>query len=194
MVSGPSGVGKGTVCTYLTQQYPEVFLSVSATSRKPRPGEIEGVHYFFKTPEEFQRMIENGEFLEYAHYVSSSYGTPKAPCLEHLERGEDVLLEIEVQGGKRVKEQLPETVMIFVAPPSFVELESRLRGRGTEEEGAVSKRLARAREELAKMRQYDYIVINRTVEQTASEIRAILLAERRKTENVIDDIERELKI
>ena len=164
VVSGPSGVGKGTVCSYLTEKYDDFFLSISATSRAPRPNEQEGVHYYYKTQEEFDAMIENDELLEYARYVGKSYGTPKAPCMEHIENGENVILEIEVQGGMKVKEKEPETIMIFVVPPSMEELEARLRGRGTEAEEVIIQRLERAKTELLLMKDYDYIVVNNSVE------------------------------
>ena len=194
VVSGPSGVGKGTICTYLTEKYDDFFLSVSATSRQPRPNEVDGVHYHFKTPEQFKKMIENDEFLEYAGYVDKFYGTPKAPCYEHIEKGINAILEIEVQGGMKVKEKEPDTVMIFVVPPSMEELESRLRGRGTETEEVILQRLARAKEELLQMKAYDYIVVNNSVEEAAEQIRNILNSESLKTKNMINMVEKELKL
>lgn len=192
VVSGPSGVGKGTICTYLTEKYDDFFLSISATSRSPRPNEVDGVHYHFKTLEEFKKMIDNDEFLEYAGYVDKFYGTPKAPCYEHIEKGINAILEIEVQGGMKVKEKEPDTVMIFVVPPSMEELEARLRGRGTETEEVILQRLARAKEELLQMKNYDYIVVNNSVEEAAEQIRNILNSESLKTKNMINMIEKEL--
>jgi len=194
VVSGPSGVGKGTICTYLTEKYADFFLSVSATSRSPRPNEVDGVHYHFKTPEEFKKMIDNDEFLEYAGYVDKFYGTPKAPCYENIEKGINAILEIEVQGGMKVKKKEPDTVMIFVVPPSMEELEARLRGRGTETEEVILQRLARAKEELLQMKDYDYIVVNNSVEEAAEQIRSILNSESLKTKNMLDIVERELKL
>ena len=194
VVSGPSGVGKGTICTYLAEKYDDFFLSVSATSRQPRPNEVDGVHYHFKTPEQFKEMIENDEFLEYAGYVDKFYGTPKAPCYENIEKGINAILEIEVQGGMKVKEKEPDTVMIFIVPPSMEELESRLRGRGTETEEVILQRLARAKEELLEMKNYDYIVVNNSVEESAEQIRNILNSEGLKTKNMIDMVEKELKL
>lgn len=194
MVSGPSGVGKGTICSYLADKYDDFFLSVSATSRLPRPNEQEGVHYYFKTQEEFDRMIENDELLEYARYVGKSYGTPKAPCMNHIENGENVILEIEVQGGMKVKEKQPDTVMIFVVPPSMEELEDRLRGRGTESEEVIIQRLERARTELLLMKDYDYIVVNKSVEETAEQVRSIIIAEGLRTKNIINNIKKELEL
>lgn len=194
MVSGPSGVGKGTVCAELVKHNPNIFLSVSATSRAPRPGEEEGVHYYFKTQQEFDRMIENDELLEYAKYVTSTYGTPKAPCLAQMEQGNDVILEIEVQGGMKVKEKYPQTVMIFVVPPDMESLEERLRGRGTEDEAVVQKRLERAREEFALIEHYDYFLVNDTVENAVSVLKSIITAERYKKENFLHTLKEELKL
>ena len=194
VISGPSGVGKGTICTYLAEKYDDFFLSVSATSRQPRPNEVDGVHYHFKTPEQFKEMIANDEFLEYAGYVDKFYGTPKAPCYEHVEKGINAILEIEVQGGMMVKEKEPDTVMIFIVPPSMEELESRLRGRGTETEEVILQRLARAKEELLQMKNYDYIVVNNSVEEAAEQIRNILSSESLKTKNMINMVEKELKL
>jgi len=174
VVSGPSGVGKGTVCKYLAEKDSNIFLSISATSRLPREGEIDGVHYYFKTPDEFDRMIENDEFLEYAKYVTSTYGTPSAPCDENLNKGKNVVLEIEVQGGMKVKEKRKDTIMIFIIPPTLEDLEKRLRGRGTESEEMIQKRLKRAQEELLLIDKYDYIVTNDTVENAAECIKKII--------------------
>ena len=192
VVSGPSGVGKGTICTYLAQKYDDFFLSVSATSREPRPGEKDGVHYYFKTQNEFDSMIDNDELFEYARYVGKSYGTPKAPCVEHILNGDNVILEIEVQGGMTVKKKEPDTVMIFVVPPSMEELEQRLRGRGTEPEDIIAQRLKRATDELLLMKDYDYIVVNNSVEETAEQIRCIMIAEGKKTKNSFENIKEEL--
>lgn len=194
IVSGPSGVGKGTICDYLVEKYDDFFLSISATSRAPRSNEKEGVHYYFKTQEEFDKMIENDELLEYARYVDKSYGTPKAPCMEHIERGENVILEIEVQGGMKVKEKEPDTIMIFVVPPSIEELEQRLRGRGTESEEVIVQRLGRAKVELLLMKDYDYIVVNNSVEEAAEQIRSIIISEGLKTNKIINNVKKELKI
>lgn len=192
VVSGPSGVGKGTICNYLTEKYDDFFLSVSVTSRLPRPNEIDGIHYHFKTHEEFQRMVDNDEFLEYADYVDKSYGTPKKPCYDHINKGINAILEIEIQGGMDVKSKAPDTVMIFVVPPSMEELEKRLRGRGTETEEVIQQRLARAKEELLCMKNYEYIVVNNTVEEAAEQIRNIITSESLKTKNMINKVEKEL--
>ena len=192
VVSGPSGVGKGTICQYIVDNYSDFFLSVSATSRAPRSIEQDGVHYYFKTNEEFEDMIKNDELLEYAQYVGKYYGTPKAPCAAHIEKGENVILEIEVQGGMKVKKKAPDTVMIFVVPPSVGELKSRLSGRGTEAGDVIAKRLERAKDELALMDDYDYIVVNNDVKEAAEQIVGIMHSEALKTKHSLKYIKEDL--
>ena len=194
VVSGPSGVGKGTICQYLADNYENFFLSVSATSRAPRSIEQDGVHYYFKTQSEFEDMIKNDELLEYARYVDKYYGTPKAPCMDHIKRGENIILEIEVQGGMKVKKKCPDTVMIFVVPPTMEDLVLRLKGRGTETEEIINQRLERAKEELKLMENYDYIVVNNSVETAAEQIRSIIKAEGLKTKHTLNDIKEDLGI
>lgn len=181
VVSGPSGVGKGTVCTRLRQIMPELSYSISATTRSPRPGEQEGVNYFFKTRAEFESMIRNNELIEWAEYVGNLYGTPRKYVEETLKNGKDVLLEIEVQGAMQVKEHFPEGIFIFLAPPSLQELKKRIQGRGTESEETLRHRLAAANEELAQLGQYDYVVVNDEVEKACERIRSILVSEHCKT-------------
>jgi len=176
VISGPSGVGKGTVIEGLLKRGAE--LSVSATTRAPRPGEIDGVHYSFVTKERFREMIEDGEFLEYAEYVGCSYGTPAAQVDARLEKGTDVILDIETKGALNVRRLRADAVLIYIVPPTMQELARRLRGRGTETEEKVEARLARAREELPLAAQYDYIVTNYTVEETTAAIAGIIEAER----------------
>ncbi|OQB13348.1 MAG: Guanylate kinase [Firmicutes bacterium ADurb.Bin193] len=189
VVSGPAGVGKGTICDEVARMMPDVFLSVSATSRPPRKGEIDGVHYFFKTTSEFEEMIKNGELLEYNRYVNGNYyGTPAAPCDEHIKNGDSVILEIDVEGGRQVKQKRPRTVMVFVVPPTFCELERRLRGRKTETEEDILSRLERAKVEFNLASDYDYIVVNDTVENAAEKIKAIIEAEKCKTLRCLDFI------
>lgn len=179
IVSGPAGVGKGTVVAQAAEKAAGgIYLSVSATTRKPRSIDKEGETYFFKTKEEFEEMIKSNMLLEYANYVGNYYGTPKKPVLEALESGKDVILEIEVQGALKVKENFPDAVLAFVVPPSISELEARLRGRGTETEEQITSRLNRAREEFKLIPNYDYIIENNTVSEAVSDLMSILKAER----------------
>ena len=185
VLSGPSGVGKGTVCRALREEEDNnLQYSVSATTRKPREGEVEGVHYFFKSREEFERMIEQKELLEHAEFVGNYYGTPVEWVRETLESGQDVILEIEVQGAVQVKELLPEAVFLFLAPPSLQELRNRLIGRGTESEEVIKQRLLVAREEIELMDAYDYVVTNDEVDKAIDRIKAIVTAEHCKRERV----------
>lgn len=182
IVSGPAGVGKGTVNAALMAKHPEIKMSVSATTRAPRPGEVDGVHYFFKTKEEFDRMIEENAFLEYMHVFGMNYyGTPKAFVEAEREKGNHVILEIDVQGAKKVKAACPDAVMIFIAPPSLSILKDRLVGRGTETQESIDKRTATALEELRSLPDYDYMVINDVVEEAVGEMEAILTSELLRT-------------
>lgn len=181
IVSGPAGVGKGTVVAEAVKKAEgNIYLSISATTRQPRNIDKEGVTYFFKQKEEFEKMIKNDELLEYANYVGNYYGTPKEPVMNALKIGKDVILEIEVQGALQVKENYPDAVLMFIVPPSLEVLEERLRGRGTETEEQIEKRLNRAKEEFSEIPKYDYIVENNTVEQAVSDIMTVLKAERLK--------------
>ena len=183
VVSGPAGVGKGTVDGALIAKHPEIKMSVSVTTRAPRPGEIEGVHYFFRTKEEFDRMIEQDAFLEYMHVFGMNYyGTPKAFVEAEREKGNHVILEIDVQGAMKVKESCPDAVMVFIAPPSLQILKQRLVGRGTETQESIDVRTATALEELKKLPRYDYMVINDVVEEAVADMEAILSAELNRTE------------
>lgn len=173
IISGFSGAGKGTVVAELVKRYGYA-VSVSATTRKPRSGEIEGKSYFFKTTEEFEQMIHNDELMEYARYVDNYYGTPKQYVLEQIAGGKDVLLEIEMQGALKVKEKFPEVSLIFVTPPSAEKLRERLMHRGTEPIDVIDKRLARAKEECAYMKQYDYIVVNDDLEECVEQMHGLL--------------------
>ncbi len=174
--SGPSGVGKGTMLKNCLEALPNLKYSVSATTRQPREGEQHGREYYFISREEFQNMAENGGMLEYAEYNGNYYGTPKAYCEELLDRGIDVVLEIEVQGALQVKKLCPDALMIFVMPPSIEVLESRLCGRNTESAELVSGRMAIAREELKAAYNYDYVIVNDNLEQAVNELKAVIAA------------------
>ena len=177
--SGPSGVGKGTLNAKLFEEFgDQMAFSVSATTRGPREGEIDGKHYFFISKQEFENRIANNDFLEYAQFAGNCYGTPKSYVMSLLEQGKNVLLEIEVQGAMQVMERMPECVSIFVLPPSFDELERRLRGRGTETEDKIVKRLETARGELAYADKYQYQIINGgDLEAAYQELRSVYLKE-----------------
>lgn len=177
VVSGFSGAGKGTVLAQVLARRPDLYFSVSFTTRAPREGEQDGVNYHFVTREEFQARIGRGEFLEYAEYVGNYYGTSMQVIRQKLERGIDVVLEIEIQGAAKVREKLPEAVSLFLVPPSFEELSRRLHARGTDSEEKIQQRLATAREEAKEIVNYDYIVVNDTVDHAVEEILAILIAE-----------------
>jgi len=174
VLSGPSGVGKSTVVAHMRKEHPEVWLSVSATTRKPRPGEEHGVHYFFVTDEEMDKMIANGELLEWAEFAGNRYGTPRAAVLEHLEAGVPVLLEIDLQGARQVRETMPESRLVFLAPPSWDELVRRLTGRGTEPPEVIERRLEAARTELAAEPEFDQTLVNTSVEDVARELLALM--------------------
>ncbi|MBQ7951384.1 MAG: guanylate kinase [Clostridia bacterium] len=181
VVSGPAGVGKGTIVKLACEKAKgNIHLSISATTRNPRPIDKEGVTYYFKTKEEFQSMIEHNEVLEWAEYVGNYYGTPRKPVEEALSKGVDVILEIEVQGAMQIKKNFPGAVLTFVAPPSREELENRLRGRGTETEEQILSRLKTAEGELSRMNEYDYIVVNDQIEQASEDLLTILRAEKLK--------------
>ncbi|MFD4400187.1 guanylate kinase [Kitasatospora sp. NPDC058397] len=174
VLSGPSGVGKSTVVAHMRKQHPEVWLSVSATTRHPRPGEQNGVQYHFVDNDEFDKLIANGELLEWAVFAGNRYGTPRSAVLEKLERGEPVLLEIDLQGARQVRESMPEAQLVFLAPPSWDELVRRLTGRGTESQDVIAKRLEAAKVELAAETEFDTTLVNTSVEQVAAELLALL--------------------
>ena len=187
IISGPAGSGKGTIVKRV-RELAEFDFSVSATTRAPRPGEIDGVHYFFTDKEEFRRKIAAGEMLEHAEYVGKYYGTPKKPVDDALSAGKNIILDIDVQGALQVKTKMPEAVMIFVLPPDFETLMRRIRGRGTESEEIIAKRMEKARFELQCFDRYDYAVVNRDngVEEAAGDVLSILKAETLKTFRNID--------
>lgn len=183
VVTGPSGAGKGTVLKKVMAATDHLYFSISATTRAPRPGEVHGVHYHFITRESFAKLIREERLLEHAEYVGNFYGTPLDPVLEHLAQGDDVILEIEIQGAKQVKARYPEAALVFIAPPSFDELERRLRGRGTETEETILRRMDTARRECAHMDAFQYIVLNDTPENGAYELLSIITAHRCRREN-----------
>ena len=176
--TGPSGAGKGTLLSRLMAEDDRLFYSISATTRAPRSGETDGVQYYFLTRADFERKIAQNAFLEHARYVDNYYGTLEAPVNEKLAEGYDVILEIEVQGAMQVHQKRPDAVMVFIAPPSFEELAARLRGRGTEDEEKVRKRLETAKEELKSRDRFDYVVVNDEIDRAVRELQGILAARR----------------
>lgn len=195
VVSGPSGAGKGTICKVLMNRNKDLKLSVSATTRQPRNGEVEGINYFFLTHEKFNDMISKNEFLEYAQTYSNFYGTPKGPVMECLENGQDVVLEIEMQGARQVKQIYPDAILIFVLPPTLSELESRLSSRGTETEEQMQERLSCAFEEIKQIKDYNYFIFNETNREVeaAIEIENIISAEKNKAARYKEEIIRKFK-
>ena len=195
--SGFSGAGKGTVMAELLRRYPEYYaLSISATTRQPRVNEQDGREYFFKTREEFEKMIEKNELIEYALYVENYYGTPRAYVEKQLEAGRDVILEIEIQGARKIKAMFPDTLLLFVTPPDAGTLKERLLGRGTDEETVVLARLARACEEALGIEDYDYLVVNEVLEDCVEKVHSIIQNEHQKVnrnQEFINRIKEELK-
>lgn len=183
VVSGFSGAGKGTVMKALISRYDNYALSVSATTRAPREGETDGKEYFFKTHQAFEDMIERDELIEYAQYVNNYYGTPKEYVFSNIQAGKDVLLEIEIQGALKVKEKFPETMLVFIMPPSAEELKRRLIGRGTEDMDTINARLKRAGEEAEDIPEYDYVIVNDTVDRCVEELHTLIQSQRARVEN-----------
>lgn len=182
VVSGFSGAGKGTLMKELLRRYAQQYaLSISATTRKPRDGEENGREYFFMSKDEFEQLIEKDALIEYACYVGNYYGTPKRYVMEQMEAGRDVILEIEIQGALKVKEKFPDTLLLFVTPPSAGELERRLRGRGTETDDVIRSRLKRAVEEADYMEKYDYVLVNDDLDVCARQMHELIQAQHRRT-------------
>lgn len=182
VISGFSGAGKGTVVKKLVSEYGHS-LSISATTRNPREGEVDGVDYYFKTKHEFENLIDYNGLIEWAEYVDNYYGTPRAFVEREMSEGKNVILEIEVQGALSVKEQYKDAVLIFISAPSIGELEKRLTGRGTEDEATVKKRLMRATEEVVDMENYEYIVVNDDIDECVKNVNSIIVSENNKVVN-----------
>ena len=196
IISGFSGAGKGTIVDELVKKYGYA-LSISATTRAPRTGEVEGKNYFFKTKEEFEQMINEDKLIEYAKYVDNYYGTPKDYVMEQINAGKDVLLEIEMQGALKVKEKFPATSLIFITPPNASELRHRLEKRGTEEKAVIEKRIKRAKEECSYMNKYDYVIVNDDLDECVKQLNNLLESLHFTANNqkqLIDEITKEFDI
>lgn len=178
VISGPSGVGKGTIRAALMSKMPELSLSVSVTTRLPRSGEIEGVDYFFVSEDQFRKMVAADEFLEYASVYGNLYGTPKKYVWQELEKGKDIILEIDIQGAQKVKSKMPGALFIFIMPPSIEELAKRLNSRGKDSNQTIQRRLAECETEIAQIKYYDYMVVNDDIESAVNKVIAIITAER----------------
>lgn len=197
VISGFSGAGKGTVVNRLMEKYDEYALSISMTSRNPRPGEQDGVNYFFVSREKFEKTIAENGLLEYAEYCGNYYGTPREFVNKQLEAGKNVILEIEIQGATNIKKAFPESLLIFITPPSAEELEKRLKGRGTETDEVIAKRLRRAYEESDGMDTYDYIIVNDDLDECVEEVHATTLIARNqplRLHGFIDNMKKQLEM
>jgi guanylate kinase len=193
VISAPSGTGKTTLCHKLLEEFPDVEFSVSYTTRRPRPGEVNGRDYWFVSREEFMKMVEEGDFLEWAEVYGNLYGTSKSQVLKALNQGKDVLLDIDTQGALQVKKNFPDAVLIFILPPSLQELERRLRKRGTDDEETIKKRLKIAREEIKRARHYDYLIVNDELEVAYNKLKSIITAEKSRTKRLLSEISKLVK-
>ncbi len=176
VITGPSGVGKGTIVKFLLTNNPQIFVSISATTRSPRHGEVDGVNYYFLSRQKFQQMIEDGELLEWAEYAGNYYGTPKKPVIEGIQPGKTILLEIEVLGARQIQKNFPSATRILILPPSFDELETRLRGRGNDNQEAIVKRLAKAKEEIDVKDEFDYQIVNDHLQKAVNQVETIIFS------------------
>uniref|UniRef100_B8HWL2 Guanylate kinase n=1 Tax=Cyanothece sp. (strain PCC 7425 / ATCC 29141) TaxID=395961 RepID=B8HWL2_CYAP4 len=174
VITGPSGVGKGTLLRSLLQHHPELFFSISATTRAPRPGEVQGQHYYFVSHEKFEQMLAEGELLESAQFAGNSYGTPRQPVENQIRQGKQVILEIELEGARQVRHSYPQALQVFILPPSLEVLEERIRGRGQDSEAAIAKRLARAQEEIAAADEFDLQIVNDDLATALAQLEAAL--------------------
>ena len=191
IVSGPSGAGKDTVLSEVFQYCPEISFSISSVTRPMRPGEIQGEKYNFITREKFLSMLENDELLEYNEYIGNYYGTPKAPVIAAIEKGQDILIEVDVNGAKEICEKLPEAVTVFIMPPSYQELKRRLSGRGTETQELIDKRMKEALNEIARATEFDYIVVNDDINTAVDDIIEVISSSRlmlKRQKNLIDGV------
>jgi guanylate kinase len=174
VLTGPSGVGKGTLLRSLLKRHPELYLSVSATTRQPRPGEIDGKHYYFVSREKFEQMVTGGELLEWAEYAGNYYGTPRTPVEQQIQLGQSVILEIELVGARKIHQTFPTALRIFILPPSLTELEKRIRGRGQDSEEAIARRLSRAKAEIEAADEFDLKIVNDDLETALLSIEAAI--------------------
>ncbi|KDR94024.1 guanylate kinase [Peptoclostridium litorale DSM 5388] len=188
VICGPSGVGKGTICKKFLTKNTDIKLSISATTRSPRAGEEHGVSYYFLDAQKFEDMIEKDEFLEYARVYDNGYGTPKKAVFENLEKGEDVLLEIDIQGAMQVKEKYPDGVFIFILPPSLEELKNRIVKRGSETEESFKKRFGSAFSEISKIENFDYYLVNNDLDKAVGQLESIIMAEKNRVSRYKDCI------
>jgi len=174
VVTGPSGVGKGTLVRLLLQKHPQLYLSISTTTRQPRPSEVEGQHYYFVSQDTFKEMVSANDLLEWAEYAGNYYGTPRKPVDQHIQRGESVLLEIELEGARQIQQTFPTALRIFILPPNMAELEQRLRGRGQDNQEAIARRLERAKAEIEAVDEFDLQIVNDNLEEALSKLEAAI--------------------